>query len=448
MRRAIVVGAGKVGFHVTSQLVSENHDVVVIDSSEEALQPIHDLLDVMTIHGNGAAPAVLEQAGVERADMIVAVTHQDEVNMVACLIAKNMAPAITTVARVRNHEYTDRSRALAHNQVGIDLMINPELLAANSIVRLLRVPSAVEVGYFAGGRVQMIGLRVISPKVVGRSLRDLNLTNSLVVALSRGDEVIIPHGETLIEEGDLVYVMGKTNNFERTILFADRIPSSLRTVTIVGGGETGYPIARALGGGRPRGLSLKIIEKRADRARWLAERLPHALVVHGDGSGFDLLETQQIHGTDALVAVTGKDETNMLVAMVAARLDVKETIIRLDREEYAQIGDGIGVHASVVPRLLTASTIMKLIHRGRVHDIAFVQQGKAEVIDAFVSQDAPIVGQTLARMSFPQGALIAMLVRNDIPIIPHGETVIRGGDRVVVFTITEAMVAVEKALGL
>lgn len=445
--RAIVIGAGKVGFHVARQLSSESCDVVVIDISQEALEPSHELLDVMTINGNGAAPGVLEQAGVRNADLVVAVTEQDEVNIVACLMAKNLGSP-TTVARVRNPEYTEKSRALTHNQMGIDLIINPELLAATSIVRLLRMPSAVEVGYFAGGRVQMIGLRPTSPHILGKSLQELELGNSLIVALARDDEIIIPHGDSRIEEGDLVYVIGQTGNFEKSILLADRIPAHLNTVTIVGGGETGYEVARALGGNRAHGLSLKVIEKRPSRARWLAERLPHVLIVRGDGSGFDLLESEHIRGSDALVAVTGQDETNMLMAMVAKRLDVQETIIRLDREEYAGIAEAIGVHATVVPRLLTASTILKLLRKGKVRDIAFVQQGRAEVIDAFVPEGAPITGEPLATLRFPTNAIIAMVVRDDRPIIPHGKSQIKAGDRVVIFSVLESVAEVEKALGL
>jgi len=432
---------------VARQLAEEACDVVMVDVCEESLKPAHELLDVMTIVGNGAAPQVLEEAGVRDADLVVAVTERDEVNILACLTAKHIGRP-TTVARVRNPEYTDQGRALVHNQLGIDLIINPELLAATYIARLLRVPTAIEVGYFAGGKVQMIGLRCTSPLVTGKALKDLDLGNSLIVALARGEEILIPDGDSRIEQGDLVYVIGKTGNFERSILFAGREHSQLRTITIVGGGETGYEVARALSDGRRHGISLKVIEKHPARAQWLAERLPHALIIHGDGSGFDLLEAEHIQGSDALVAATGQDETNMLVAMVAKRLNVQETIIRLDREEYAGISEAIGVHATIVPRLLTASTIMKLLRKGKIHDIAFVQQGRAEVLDAIVSSGSPLVGQALAGAGFPGGAIIAMLVRGESAIIPQGATKLQAGDRVVVFAVHGALPALEKALGL
>ncbi len=445
--RAIVIGAGMVGFHVARQLAGESCDVVVVDVSQQALEPAHELLDVMTICGNGAAPALLEQAGAKEADLVVAVTEQDEVNIVACLMAKHLGNA-TTVARVRNPEYTEQSRALAHNQMGIDLVINPEILAATNIVRLLKVPSAVEVGYFAGGKVQMIGVRYTSPQVVGKTLRELDLHHSLVVAVARDEEIIMPHGDMRIEKGDLVYLMGRTGKLERSIMFSERIPSKLRHITIVGGGETGYEVARAMGNGKQQGLTLKIIEKRPERARWLSERLPHALIVHGDGSGLELIEADYIRGSDALVAVTGQDETNMLMAMIAKRLDVHETIIRLDREEYAGISEAIGVHATVIPRLLTASTILKLLQKSTVQDIAFVQQGRAEVIDAFIDGSAPIAGKSLSEAPLPTNAIVAMVIRDGHPIIPRGATRIRAGDRVVVFAVEDSVAAVVKALGL
>ncbi len=389
---------------------------------------------------------VLQEARVDRADLLVAVTEKDEVNILACLTAK-LFGAGRTVARVRNPEYSDESRALVHDQLGIDLIINPELLAATSIVRLLRVPSAIEVGYFADGQVEMIGLRCTSPQFVGRTMQELAL-KSLVVALVRGDEVIIPRGDTRIENGDLVYLIGQAGNFERSTVLGEHTPARIRTVTIVGGGETGSAVASALSRTRTQGLSLKIIEKDPVRAEWLAERLPHTLVIHGDGSGFDLLEAEHVRGSDALVAATGKDETNMLVAMVAKRLNVQETIIRLDREEYASIAEAIGVDATVIPRLLTASTILKLLRRGKVHDVAFVQQGRAEVIDTVVPEGAYLTQKPLSQVAFPTGAIVAMLVREGRAIVPRGSTQVQTGDRVVVYTLHEAVSEVEKALGI
>lgn len=445
--RAIVIGAGKVGYYLARQLVRDEHDVVLIDHSEEALRPPQGQLDVMTVHGNGASPRILRSAGAEQADLVIAVTEMDEVNILACLAARQLGTA-RTVARIRNPDYLDDRRALAHNHLGIDLIINPEALAAASIVRLLRVPSAVEVGYYAGGRAEMIGLRCASGQLAGRTLRELDLRNSLVVALLREDELLIPRGDTRIEAGDLIYVIGKSGNFERAALLAGRVPSRIRSITIVGGGETGYAVAQALGESRVPGLSLRVIESDADRARWLSERLPYALVIQGDGARLDGLEADQVRGSDALVATTGQDETNMLVAMVAKRLEVYETIIRLDREEYAGIAEAIGVDAMVMPRLLTASTIMRLLRKGKVHEIAFVQQGRAEVIDVIVAPDAPITARPLSQLGFPEGAIVAMVVRGEQAIIPHGATTVRAGDRVVVFALHEAVPTVEKALAI
>lgn len=447
--KAIVIGAGKVGFQIARQLAEEAHDVVLVDKNPEALVPAQEMLDVMTVQGNGAAARVLNEAGVENADMVIAVTTEDEVNIIACLTAKYYGVS-TTVARVRNPDYTMASKAMVHNQLGIDLIIHPERLAALEIVKLIKTPSATEVDYFADGRVELVGLRCDSPgsRLVDKSLEQIHLTRSLIVALARGDDIIIPRGNTVIRQGDQIYVMGMTGNFQRATLLAGRIPQHISNVTIIGGGETGFRVCQMLAEHRREGLSLKLIERDADRASWLADNLPHTLVIHGDGTKTDLLESEHVRGSDALVAVTGQEETNMLVALVARSLDVKETIVQLGREEYSNLADTIGVHATVIPRLLTASTILRLLQRGKILDLAFVKQGKAEAIEALVPEGAPVTRKPLAMSGFPADALIGMVIRDQEVIIPHGNTHIRPGDRVVVFSIHKAMSHVEQFLGL
>ena len=447
--RVIVIGAGKVGFYIARQLVNESHEVVLLDVNPEALVPAQELLDVMTLEGNGAAPRILHEAGVEDADMVIAVTTQDEVNILACLAAKYYGVA-TTVARVRNPDYTMASRALIHNQLGIDLIIHPERLAALEIVKLLKTPTATEVGYFADGKVQLLGFRCDVPgsNLEGKSLQELGLSNSLVVAVGRGDDILIPRGNTRLERGDHIYLMGRTGNFQRNPLMTGRIPSQISTLTVVGGGETGYRVCQILSDHPGLGLSLKLIEEDAARASWLAENLPHTLVIHGDGTKVDLLKGEHVKNSDALVATTGKDETNVMAALVAKDLGVKETIVKLEREEYGPLTEAIGVHATVIPRLLTASTILRLLQKGKVLDVAFIKQGKAEVIEAMVPAGAPVTELALKDLDFPEGALVAMVVRGKEVLIPFGETQVLAGDRVLVFSVKRAVPQVQKFLGI
>ncbi|MGE5579716.1 MAG: Trk system potassium transporter TrkA [Bacillota bacterium] len=447
--KAIVIGAGKVGFHIAERLSEENHDVVLIDAREEALVPAQENLDVMTVAGNGASPKTLEQAGVATADMVIAVTTHDESNIIACLTAKYYGVP-TTVARVRNPDYTLPTKALVQGMLGIDHIIHPERLAAAEIVKLLKTPSAGEVGFYADGKVQLLGIRCDTPgaECLHKPLHQLGLRHSLVVAVERDGDLLIPDGNTKLELGDYFYVIGRSGNFERSTFLAGRIPSEIRSVTIVGGGETGLRICEILSGYQHEGLSVKLIEQDPERARWLAEQLSSVLIIEGDGTDVGLLESEQLGECDALVAATGQEETNLLIAMVAKKLGVKEIIVELGREEYGTLADTIGVHATIIPRLLTASTILRLLQKDRLVDLAFLKQGMAEVMEVMVADDAPVIGRPLRNAGLPAKSLIGTIIRGHEIIIPHGNSEIRPRDRVIAFCHVDSSSALKKALGL
>jgi len=447
--KAIVIGAGKVGYHIARKLAQESHDVVLVDAREEALLPAQETLDVLTMVGNGASPKTLEQAGVADADMVIAVTTHDESNMIACLTAKYYGVP-TTVARVRNPDYTLPSKALVHGLLGIDLIIHPERLAAAEIVKLLKTPTAGEVGFYADGRVQLLGIRCNTPGAVclNKPLHRLGLKHSLVVAVEREGELLVPDGNTQLQLGDYFYVIGRSGDFERSTFLAGRIPSEIKSVTIVGGGETGLRICEILSTYQHEGLAVKMFEQDTDRAQYLAERLENVLVINGDGTDVDLLKSEQIGECDALVAATGQEETNLLVAMVAKNLGVKEIVVELGREEYSSLADTIGVHATVIPRLLTASTILRLLQKDRLVDLAFLKQGKAEVMEVVVADDAPVLGKPLREAGLPSKALIGTIIRGDEIIIPHGSSEIRPKDRVIAFCHADSSAQLQRALGL
>jgi len=447
--RAIVIGAGKVGYHIARKLAEESHDVVLIDSRAEALLPARETLDVMAIVGNGASPRTLEEAGVSDTDMVIAVTTQDEANIIACLTAKYYGVR-TTVARVRNPDYTVPAKALVHGQLGIDLIIHPERLAAQEIVKLIKTPTASEVGFYADGKVELLGIRCDTPgsAVLDKPLHQLGLKNSLVVAVVRNDRLLIPDGNTKFQLGDYIYVLGRSGNFERSTFLAGRIPSQIRSVALVGGGEIGLRTCEILSRYQREGVSVKLIEEDPERAQWLAEHLPGVLVINGDGTNMELLESEQIGECDALIAATGKEETNLLVAMVARRLGVKEIIVELGREEYSSLADTIGVHAAVIPRLLTASTILRLVQKERLVDLAFLRQGHAEVMEVVVADKAPIIGKPLRNAGLPAGALIGTVMRGSDVFIPHGDSVIQAKDRVITFSSMGAASKLKWMLGL
>ncbi|HHY75323.1 MAG TPA: Trk system potassium transporter TrkA [Firmicutes bacterium] len=447
--KAIVIGAGKVGYHIAEQLSRESNDVVLIDTSEEALAPAREALDVLPVLGNGASPAVLEEAGVSQADLVIAVATHDEVNIIACLTAKYYGVP-TTVARVRNPDYTLHAKALVHGQTGIDLIIHPERLAALEIVKLLKTPSAGEVSFYADGKIQLLGLKITSANspVVDKPLWQLGLRNFLVVAISRDERLMIPDGTSEIKLDDYIYVLGRTGEFEGSVFLSGRIPDEIKTITIVGGGETGLRTCEILSEHREEGLSIKLIEKDPEKARWLAERLPGVLVINADGTRMDVLQSERVGESDALVAATGSEEVNLLVAMLGKRLGIKEIIVLLGRQEYAALADTIGVQATVVPRVLTASTILKLLRKRKLVDLSFLKQGQAEVMEVEISEDAPIAGKELRDSGLPRNSLVGTIIRGPEVIIPHGFSRVLPRDRVVVFAEHDAVARVQKLLGL
>lgn len=447
--KAIVIGAGKVGYHIAEQLSRESNDVVLIDTSEEALAPAREALDVLPVLGNGASPAVLEEAGVSQADLVIAVATHDEVNIIACLTAKYYGVP-TTVARVRNPDYTLHAKALVHGQTGIDLIIHPERLAALEIVKLLKTPSAGEVSFYADGKIQLLGLKITSANspVVDKPLWQLGLRNFLVVAISRDERLMIPDGTSEIKLDDYIYVLGRTGEFEGSVFLSGRIPDEIKTITIVGGGETGLRTCEILSERREEGLSIKLIEKDPEKARWLAERLPGVLVINADGTRMDVLQSERVGESDALVAATGSEEVNLLVAMLGKRLGIKEIIVLLGRQEYAALADTIGVQATVVPRVLTASTILKLLRKRKLVDLSFLKQGQAEVMEVEISEDAPIAGKELRDSGLPRNSLVGTIIRGPEVIIPHGFSRVLPRDRVVVFAEHDAVARVQKLLGL
>ncbi len=447
--KAIVIGAGKVGFHIAKKLAEESHDVVLIDVNEDALLPARESLDVMTISGNGASPKTLEDAGITGTNMVIAVTTRDEANIIACLMAKHYGVS-TTIARVRNPDYTVSPKALVHGRLGIDYIIHPERLAAQEVVKLLKTPTASEVGFYADGRVEMLGIRCDNPdaQILGKPLYQLGFTNSLVVALVRNGNLLIPGGNTMLQVGDYFYIVGKSGSLERSAVLAGRIPNQVRSVTVVGGGETGLRTCEMLQNYRREGLSVKLIENDPKRAQYLAELLPGILVVNGNGTNIDFLRSEQIGDCDVLIAATGQEEINLLVSMVAKKLGVKEIIVLLGREDFVPLADTIGAHATIIPRLLTAGTILRLIQTEKLVDLAILKQGQAEAMEVVVSGNAPIVGKALKDASLPKGALVGTVIRGPKVIIPHGDTVILSGDRLITFSSALAAPRLKSILGL
>lgn len=447
--RVIVVGAGKVGYDIAKRLSEEGHNITLVDKVDDNLQEAAARLDIMTLEGNGASPAVLEQAGVESADMLIAVTDIDEVNMIACFTAKQYGISICC-ARIRDPDYTETFTRISNRQLGIDRVINPDHLTALEITRLLRMPSATYVESFADGRVTMVGLRVgEDSQVAGLPLRKAPIGDCLVTLIEHDENPSIPNGESVLHPGDNVYLVGHTDNFTLIgpMVGSERPPA--KNVVIVGGGKLGLRLAQMLTSKKNKAIHhVKMIELDATRCEELAELLPHALVIHGDGEQIDVLRDELVGIGDAFVAVTGKDHTNVLATMVAKELGVSQAITKISREDYALLAEKAGADAVVVPRLISAGTILRMVRRNaNLLNVAVIEEGKAEVLEFDVGEGAEVVGQPLRNLRRLDNAIIGAIIREDNVIIPSGTSVIQEGDRVIVIALPESVPTIMRRFG-
>lgn len=438
--RAIVVGAGKLGFEIARLLAAEGHDIVVIDNEEEALTEVTNKLDVLAIHGNGASPKVLERAGVDKTDLLMAVAGPDEVNIIACLAAKRRKVPVCA-ARVRNEDYlSGEDPSFTQRQLGIDVVVNPERTAALEIARLLKTPTATQIDYFAGGRVSLVRLKVEPDAPITRgALREVRPQRCVVAAVVRDEEILIPDGDTVIRPGDKIYIAGRTGSFPEIRSLVGSPARPLREITIVGGGRVGFPLAQILTRGQRRGVEIKLIEKDPDRCSQLAAALPGVLIICGDGAKPEVLREEMVDRSDAFVAASGDDATNLLATIAAKQLGVREAIAVLSREDYVPLAERAGADAAVVPRLITASTLLKLARRDEVVQLSLMEEGRAAAVELVVEAGSRADGERLEDLPRVKGAIVGAIVRGDEVIIPKGATQIRAQDHLVLFGTVEAL---------
>lgn len=446
--KILIVGAGEVGFNIAARLVEEGHDVVIVERDETMLARATEHLDVQGLRGHGARPKVLEEAGIATADMLVAVTDLDEVNMVACLSAAILGnKKIIKIARVRDPGYTD-ARIFNDPRVGIDLAINPERETADKILTLLDYPDATEVVDFAGGRVQLVGLRV-RPHSRLAGLRFLEMPERftrrvLIAAVHRGNEVIIPRGDDQILPDDELYLVvprGQAIDLLGT-LGAPVEPTT--RVMIAGGSRLARFVAADL---VARGLSPKIIEPDARRARWMSEKLEGALVLHGNPTDAVVLREENVGEMQVFIAASQVEETNVMAALLAQRLGARRVIATVNRMDYQPLARAIGVDVCISPRMAAVSSILHFIRRGRV--VASRTLGEEQSAEAFEFEADPaseVVDVPMRDLRLPRGSLIACILREDEVIVPAGDSVIHAGDHVVVVATKQAIGKVEAFL--
>ncbi|MCG2821003.1 MAG: Trk system potassium transporter TrkA, partial [Candidatus Atribacteria bacterium] len=395
-----------------------------------------------TILGNGANVRTLEEAEIEQADMVIAVTSSDEVNMIACMTAKQFGVP-QKIARIRNPEYL-YANALSREKLGIDLTINPERATAREIVKLLKSPiNVARVQSFAGEKVQLFELKVEKGfPFINQQLKAITFKYPiLVAAIYRNDKIIIPGGEEKIIADDNLYILIKKDYFSGLNEIFNEKPLNMQNVMILGGGRIGIQTAAILA---KLGINTKLIERDKEKCEKIAESLPHTLVINGDGTNIDLLKSEGIETTDGFVAVTGFDEDNLLVALLAKHLGAKKVIAKVDRTNYIPILEKIGVDAVVNPRMTTASAILRFIRKGKIISLTLLKEGEAEVIELIVSPHSKIINTPLKKANLPQNSIIGAIVRKDEVIIPHGNDIIKPEDKIIIFTLSSDIKEIEK----
>ncbi len=443
----VILGAGEVGFHTGLRLSREGHRVVVVDQNAEAIRKVGEQMDVQTLVGQGSSPRVLREAGVEQADMVVAVTNSDEVNLAACRFAASLAPSVTRVARIRSEDYLRFIEEHGQGALDIDMVINPERELAAQIIQFLSVPAASSVADFAEGRVKLLGLKVPpTSELVGNSLikaHDPAGPRFLVAAIERGGQVLIPRGKDRILAEDLAYVVAEEGSLDQVVARFGLHAGSVHNLVVVGGGAIGRLVAAQA---RERDIKVRIIEKHEDRCQFLAGQLRDVMVLHGDGTDLRLLEEENVGAADVFAAVTDDEEDNVLIALLVKKMGVRRTIARVAHMGYVPLVSTLGLDMVVSPRFAAVGAILRYLRRGKVLAVSALRDEGAEVIEVEAQATSGLVGKPLAQVKMPAGALVAAVIRGGDVHIPRGDTVVRPGDHLVIFLLRKVLAKLEKLL--
>jgi len=444
--RVIIVGAGEVGYQLAKFLAHEELEVIVIEKDKSKIRRIGEELDIAVIEGEGGDPSALKEAEADKADMLLAVTNSDETNMIACLLAKAMFKIPRKVARIRNPDYFFNKAILSKENLDIEPAINPELEVAKAVTRLLEIPFATEVIDFEEGSIKVIGVKLTRDvPFIGKSLKSLGASmrkHLLVGIIQRGEKAIIPTGDDVVAEGDILYVPLRR---ERVADAAETLSLSakpVRKVMILGGGRTGYYIASAM----EHKADIKIIEKNADRCSYLSQYLGKSLILHGDGTDQQLLAEENIGDIEVFVAVTNNEELNIMASILAKKLGAKKSIAIVNKTDYIPLAHSLGLQAVLSPRLITASTILRYIRRGEILSLTAVAEDRAEIIEARVGPRSNLAGRLIKDARLPRSSLIGTIVRGDEIIIPSGTSQIIAGDKLIFFTLRESLKEIEHLL--
>lgn len=463
--KIVILGAGETGFHIAKQLCFEN-EVILIDNDENACAKANEL-DIQTIYGNGANKKILEPA-IEDAYFLIAVTGSDEVNMLACMTAKLIqgTELLKTMAIISNPDYIEnivdekdigfpsenndtenkklnfipRRHIISHEKIGIDVMICPELVLASEIADILTIPSAIDAEYFADGKAEMMEFIIKSEnEFVNKQIKDITLPNCCIIsALFRNGNVIIPDGSDVVKENDHIVLIGKSESMNSIRETFGEVAGRKEKIMVIGAGIVGFYLAKLI---KMRNMDIKIIEHDKKRCEYIAENFPSMLVLFGDGTDVNLLKEEEVQNMDTVLSITNSDEKNLLCALLAKQLGAKKVIARADRLEYTPLFEMVGVDIAISPRKATLNEVFKFIKGTEA--VTTIENEKAELVEYIVKNKSKVKGKKINSIKFPKGALINLIIRGEITIVPKGEHVIEENDHIVVFSLPSVIKKVD-----
>lgn len=439
-----IIGAGGVGFNIANMLTQENHNVTVIDIDARKIANLNNEMDLMAIEGNGASPQTLKQ--VKNSDMIIAVTNNDEINILACLVAKNFN-IDKKIARVSNSEYFNSPESLTKEQLGIDLIIDPEKLCAQEIINIINFPESTEAVEFAGGDAKLIGVKLTEPnRITGKKLIDLReepeIEKIRFIAISRNKELVIPHGDTEIKQDDTVYIMGHSKDLQCIYSYVGIKNNACKKALIGGAGRISEYLAQDL---ENAGVEVKIIEKDHQKAREISSRLKKTLVLEGSITDSQLQISAGVEDTDFFISLTDDDETNILSCVLAKKNGAKKVIPLIRKHEYTNIVSSIAkIDIPVGTKMFAINAILKFLRKGVIGSVAALRGVDAEVLEMTIDNETFATGKSISELKLPKEVIIGIVIRDKEVIIPTGNLVLQPADKVAVFTKPSDVDTVEK----
>ena len=449
--KIVILGAGQVGSALTESLVSEQIDLVVVDSQPKRLAELNDRFDIATVCGHAAHPSTLEEAGIDDADILVAITGSDEINMMACQIAHTLHRTPTKICRIRSTNYAEEKRLFDDAAIPVDVIISPEELVTQFVSGLLNYPGTLQVMDFAGGKVQLVAIRAqAGDKFIGETLYDIaKMTpkqDVRVAALFRNERSLTPKRETEVEPGDEVFYIAAKNNIRPVMQELGQLTRPYHRIMIAGGGSFGFSLAQAL----EEKYEVKVIESNADRALYLSETLQKAMVLNGSSNNSDLLLSENIQSIDVFVALTDDDEVNIMSSLLAKKLGARKVIALIANPAYVDLIQGVNIDIAFAPQMVTIGSLLKHVRRGDMAAVHSLRRGAAEALEIIAHGDeksSKVVGQRIEDIQAPDGVRFGAIVRNDKEvIIAHKNVVIEQDDHVIILLSDKSQIPAVEAL--